>query len=153
MVELSNSTEVTVTLVGKKGDQDQVINSLTLAVDDQKQFIDFSAVFKKPQEEFNSYLLRLKSNVDSYLMTTVDIVSTDVPMVELEEQAYFELKKDQKINFKLMPIDANITNIHEIKIFLSSSESFKLSRETCPREGCDFTVEALKDASGSIYLG
>ena len=34
MVELSNSTEVTVTLVGKKGDQDQVINSLTLAVDD-----------------------------------------------------------------------------------------------------------------------
>lgn len=53
----------------------------------------------------------------------------------------------------MIPIDPNITNIKNINIFISNKEEFKLSRESCPREGCDFTVEALKDAQGSIYLG
>ena len=36
MTEISNSTEITVTLVGKKDKEDHLINSLTLAIDDQK---------------------------------------------------------------------------------------------------------------------
>lgn len=122
MTEISNSTEITVTLLGKKGEEEHPINSLTLSVDDQKEYIDFSALFKKPEEQFSSYFLRLKSNTDKYLITTVDIVSTDLPMVELEEEAYFELKKGQKIDFKLIPIDPNITNIKTINIFLSSKD-------------------------------
>lgn len=66
--------------------------------------------------------MKLKSNTDAYLITTVDLVSTNNPMVELEEEAYFELKKGQKIDFKMIPIDPNITNIKSVNIFISNSE-------------------------------
>jgi hypothetical protein len=36
MTKISNSTEITVTLLGKKGEEEHPINTLTLAVDDQK---------------------------------------------------------------------------------------------------------------------
>ena len=40
-----------------------------------------------------------------------------------------------------------------MNIDISSAEEFQISRKSCPKEGCEFTVQALKDAQGSIYIG
>ena len=73
--------------------------------------------------------------------------------MELEEESYFDLKKGQTINYKIIPINKNVTNIENVNIEISDSKLFSLSKSSCPRDGCEFIVEALSDAQGSVYIG
>jgi len=124
-----------------------------LQVDDQKEYIDFSVVFKKAEEKYDEYELVIKSNAEEYLITTITVIASNTLDVELEEESYFDLKKGQKINYKMIPINKNITNIQTVNIELSDPKQFSISKSSCPRDGCEFTVEALSDAQGSIYIG
>ena len=133
---IDNSTYLTVQLTGTKDKKQTPIQYLTLQVDDQKEYIDFSAVFKKPEEKFDSYELTLKSNFNEYLITTITVIASDVLDVELEEESYFDLKKGQKINYKVLPINKNITNIEKMNIEISNSQEFSVSKTSCPRDGC-----------------
>lgn len=46
--KLANTTGVYVGLIGTKDGKDTTIQNITLFVDDEKEYIDFSLVFKKP---------------------------------------------------------------------------------------------------------
>ena len=85
MKVIDNSTYLTVQLTGTKDKKATPIQYLTLQVDDQKEYIDFSAVFKKPDEKYDSFELTLKSNMEEYLITTITVMASDVLDVELEE--------------------------------------------------------------------
>ena len=54
--------------------------------------------------------------MEEYLITTITVMASDVLDVELEEQSYFDLKKGQKIIYKIVPINKNITNIDTVNI-------------------------------------
>jgi hypothetical protein len=44
---------VYVGLIGNKDGKDTTIQNITLFVDDEKEYIDFSLVFKKPSEKYD----------------------------------------------------------------------------------------------------
>lgn len=48
-----NTTGVRLALYGYKGGERKTLDDLTLYVDDEKDYIDFSAVFKKPTEKYD----------------------------------------------------------------------------------------------------
>lgn len=85
-------------------------------------------------------------------MFNAKFVTGDVQEVELGELSFFELDKGETIKYKLVPLDKEVEGIDKIHIF-PSSEKFKVSVDSCPSTGCEFTVEALEKAQGNIYLG
>jgi hypothetical protein len=52
---IDSSTYLTVQLTGTKDKKQTAIAYLTLQIDDKKEYIDFSAAFKKPQEKYDTY--------------------------------------------------------------------------------------------------
>ena len=59
---IDSSTYLTVQLTGTKDKKQTAISYLTLQIDDKKEYIDFSAAFKKPQEKYDTYEITIKSN-------------------------------------------------------------------------------------------
>lgn len=51
--KLENTTGIKLILLGYKDGTNKVISNFTLLVDDEKDYIDFSAVFKKPAEKYD----------------------------------------------------------------------------------------------------
>lgn len=50
---MENTTGIKLILLGYKDGTNKVISNFTLLVDDEKDYIDFSAVFKKPTEKYD----------------------------------------------------------------------------------------------------
>jgi hypothetical protein len=61
-------------------------------------------------------------------------------MVELDEETYFDLKKGEKINFKIIPLDSTVKGIDKVNIFPSNDKIFKVNATSCPITGCDFSL-------------
>lgn len=53
----------------------------------------------------------------------------------------------------MQALDEEEKNIQTVNIGISDPSAFTLSKESCERSGCEFTVEAKEDAKGSIYVG
>lgn len=110
-------------------------------------------IFKKPQKIYPNYELHVMTYSEHYLIAAMRFVATDTHEVEITEESYFDLKKGDKINYKLVPLDKEEKNIQTVNFFLSDPNKFKLSRDSCERTGCDFTLEATADGQGYIYIG
>ena len=153
MQPLTNTTGVMVKFVGVKDKKDVDIAYLTLNVDNEKEFIDFSAVFKKPSQTYDSYYIKMRGLTEEYLISTTTVIASDLVEVSFQEESYFDLKKGETIEYQLKPLDKKDLNIEKINIENSNSSEFKISRDSCPKEGCKFTVEALVSSQGYIYIG
>jgi hypothetical protein len=64
------------------------------------------------------------------------------------------LKKGEKINYKLLGEAEEKSDSKKTFIFPSDQSKFTVSQKECGRKiGCEFTVEALQEGAGNIYLG
>jgi len=64
----------------------------------------------------------------------------DVQWVEMGEESFFDLKKGEKINYKLVPLPKDAKGIDKINIFAFESTKFKTNVSSCDPTGCDFVL-------------
>jgi hypothetical protein len=53
----------------------------------------------------------MQTYTEHYLIGVMRFVASDLHEVEFGEESYFDLKKGEKINYKLIPMDKEETNI------------------------------------------
>ena len=61
------------------------------------------------------------------------------------------MKKGDKINYRMVPIGKDVENFDSVNIMTEGA--INTTKNSCGKDGCDFTVEATADGPGSIYLG
>jgi hypothetical protein len=113
--------------------------------------MNLSVVFKRPGEEYRHLSIDIASKGADILVLSMNFVASETQEVKLSEVSYFALKKGEKVNYKLLGQEKSYSK----KTVISSSDhsKFATSRKQCATKiGCEFTVEALGDGSGSIYL-
>jgi hypothetical protein len=151
--KLDNNTGVQLVILGYNGEEKKNVDSITLFVDDEKDYIDFSAVFKKPTEKYDKMELQLKG-IGNELIVQTNYVAKDVQEIEFGEESYFALKKGEKLKYRLVPIvQSSDSNIKKMNIFLDDTKLFKINETSCEPKGCLFEVEAIESGKGSIYIG
>jgi hypothetical protein len=150
--KLTNSTGVQVGLVGYKGSDRKELENITLFVDDEKEYIEFSAVFKKRTEKYDRMELLMKG-VGSMLILQTNYVADDLQEIEFGEESYFILNKGEKIKYRIVPlVQSGDSDIKRMNIFVDDGK-FKASEKSCEPKGCTFEVEALETGKGSLYIG
>jgi hypothetical protein len=150
--KLPNTTGVYVGLIGFKGDKQTTLQNITLFIDDEKEYIDFSLVFKKPTEKYDRMEL-VMHGIGSTLIIQTAYIASDIQDVEFGEESYFILNKGEKIKYRIIPlVQSGDQNIKSMNIFVDDAK-FKASQKSCETKGCTFEVEALESGKGSLYIG
>lgn len=75
--ELTNNTGLIVGLVGYKGGEKKQLSQHNLLVDDEKNYIDFSLVYKKPTESYDKLEFQLKG-INRLFVVQMHFVGADV---------------------------------------------------------------------------
>ena len=85
----------------------------------------------------------------------MNFVANNLIEVELGQESFFDLKKGEKINYRIIPtpVSTEAQPIDKINIFTSDTKLFNTDHSSCDSKGCLFTVEALEDGKGNIYIG
>lgn len=116
--KLENTTGVRVGLVGYVKSERKTLENIALFVDDEKEYIDFSAVFKKPREKYDKMELEMRG-VGNTLIIQTNFVASDTQEVEFGEESYFSLKKGEKIKYHLVPLaQSSDSDIKKMYIFV-----------------------------------
>ena len=85
----------------------------------------------------------------------VDLRLSDKEVAEVEgtEHSYFDLKKGEKVEYKLIE-EPDAEDEDVVHIYPSDDKKIKLNETSCKlKPGCLFNIEALEDVNGRIYLG
>jgi hypothetical protein len=135
--KLSNTTGVQVGLVGYKGSDRKELEKITLLVDDEKEYIDFSAVFKKRTEKYDKMELDMHG-IGNPLIIQTNYIANDVQEIEFGEESYFVLSKGEKIKYRIVPlVQSSDSDIKKMNIFVEDGK-FKSSLQSCEPKGCTF---------------
>jgi hypothetical protein len=59
------------------------------------------------------------------------------------EESYFDLKKGEKISYKMAALPKDAKGIDKINIYAFEETKFKTNVSSCGPTGCEFTLEAL----------
>jgi hypothetical protein len=117
-----------------------------------KSEMNLSVVFKKPGEQYRHLSIDIASRGADILVLNMNFVASESQEVKFGEASYFALKKGEKINYKLLG-ETGEESYSKTVIYSSDQSKFATSLKQCATKiGCEFTVQALGDGSGSIYL-
>jgi hypothetical protein len=86
-------------------------------------------------------------------MMRARFVTAEVHEIEIGELSFFDLKKGETIEYKLVPLSIEVKRVKKMYIFTSEPSKFAASASSCPTTGCTFTVKAEESGQGNLYIG
>lgn len=142
-----------ITLLGETAGKKTNISSLTIE-GEKKKAVDFSAIFKKPTEKYDTLIFEVKPIGKEILVVSMDFASSQRQDVNLGETSYFRLNTGDTLNYKLISEPEETSETRLTHIFSSNDKAFVPTLTECKtKSGCEFTLEAKEGGEGNLYFG
>jgi hypothetical protein len=136
MMVLNDKEAIEVDLVAEKGKERIKLQSIKV-LGEESFSVDFTTIFKKIPKEYKKVALDISNKGQNNLIINLDFKADQRQQVRLGQKTYFDLRKGEMINYKLLPNTDNPNEADKIYIFSSDSSSFVPSVGECSgKSGC-----------------